>query len=54
MRENLAAYFDDRPMWLGHTYSGHPLAMAAGVAALEAYAAGDLFARAQVIESRLR
>ncbi|MGD0474055.1 MAG: aminotransferase class III-fold pyridoxal phosphate-dependent enzyme [Candidatus Velthaea sp.] len=54
VRENLAAYFDDRPMWLGHTYSGHPLAMAAGLATLEAYAAGNLFARAQVIETRLR
>ena len=54
VRENLAAYFDDRAMWMGHTYSGHPLAMAAGVAALEAYAADDLFAHAAQIEGRLR
>jgi taurine--2-oxoglutarate transaminase len=54
VREHLAAYFDDRAMWMGHTYSGHPLAMAAGVAVLEAYAAGDLFARARTIEMRLR
>jgi beta-alanine--pyruvate transaminase len=30
----------------GYTYSGHPLAAAAGLAALEVYAAEDLFARA--------
>jgi taurine--2-oxoglutarate transaminase len=54
VREHLASFFDDRPMWMGHTYSGHPLAMAAGIAALEAYAEGDLFARALTIETRLR
>jgi taurine--2-oxoglutarate transaminase len=41
-------------MWMGHTYSGHPLAMAAGVAALEAYTEGNLFARGLAIETRLR
>jgi taurine--2-oxoglutarate transaminase len=54
VREKLAAYYDDRPMWMGHTYSGHPLAMAAGIAALEAYAADDLFARGAQIETVLR
>ncbi len=53
-REKHAAYFDERAMWMGHTYSGHPLAMAAGIATLEAYAADDLFARSAAIESRLR
>jgi taurine--2-oxoglutarate transaminase len=54
VREHLAGYFDEQPMWMGHTYSGHPLATAAGVAALEAYAADNLFARGLEIESRLR
>lgn len=54
VREKLAAYFDDRALWMGHTYSGHPLAMAAGVAALEAYRDEDLFARGATIEGRLR
>jgi taurine--2-oxoglutarate transaminase len=54
VREHLASFFDDRAMWMGHTYSGHPLSMAAGVAALEAYAADDLFARGRAIELRLR
>jgi taurine--2-oxoglutarate transaminase len=47
--------FDQRPLPAGHTYSGHPLAMATGVAALQAYRDGDLYARAaNVIEPRLR
>ncbi len=54
VRERLAAHFDDRAMWMGHTYSGHPLAMATGIAALEAYEAEDLFARAATLEVRLR
>lgn len=54
VREKLAAYFDERAMWMGHTYSGHPLAMAAGIAALEAYRDDDLFARGAAIEGRLR
>jgi taurine--2-oxoglutarate transaminase len=54
VREKLAAYFDDKAMWMGHTYSGHPLAMAAGIAALEAYSDDDLFARSAQIEHVLR
>jgi taurine--2-oxoglutarate transaminase len=54
VREKLASYFDDRAMWMGHTYSGHPLAMATGIAALEAYVAGGLFTRGLTIEARLR
>ena len=33
MREKLAKAFDTRPLGAGHTYSGHPLSMAAGLAA---------------------
>ena len=55
LRERLARTFDDRPLPAGHTYSGHPLAMATGIAALQAYRDGDLYARtAQGIEPRLR
>jgi beta-alanine--pyruvate transaminase len=34
----------------GYTYSGHPLACAAGLAALEVYAQEDSFARARTLE----
>ena len=55
LREDLVRTFDQRPLPAGHTYSGHPLAMATGVAALQAYRDGDLYARAaNVIEPRLR
>lgn len=33
----VADYFEDRMLWAGLTYSGHPLACAAGVAAIKAY-----------------
>ena len=32
LRERLARAFDERPLPAGHTYSGHPLAMATGLA----------------------
>jgi taurine---2-oxoglutarate transaminase len=54
MRESLAAHFDDRALPSGHTFSGHPLAMAAGVAALRAYRDERLFERAREMESGLR
>jgi taurine--2-oxoglutarate transaminase len=55
VRESLAKTFDDRPLPNGHTYSGHPLAVAAGVATLEAYEAGGIFARARdVLEPKIR
>ena len=55
MRERFARAFDDKPLPAGHTYSGHPLAMATGTAALQAYRDGDLYARAKNgIEPRLR
>jgi taurine--2-oxoglutarate transaminase len=43
VRESLAKYFDAHPLPSGHTFSGHPLAMAAGVAALRAYREERLF-----------
>jgi taurine--2-oxoglutarate transaminase len=35
--EPIADYFEDRMLWCGLTYSGHPLACAAGVATLSVY-----------------
>jgi len=37
VNEKIARHFDDHVLWVGSTYSGHPLACAAGVAAIEAY-----------------
>jgi taurine---2-oxoglutarate transaminase len=54
MRESLAKHFDNRPLPSGHTFSGHPLAMAAGVATLRAYRDEALFERAREIEGWLR
>ncbi|MGA8575176.1 MAG: aminotransferase class III-fold pyridoxal phosphate-dependent enzyme [Candidatus Cybelea sp.] len=54
VRESLAAHFDQHPLPSGHTFSGHPLAMAAGVAALRAYRDERLFERAREIEGELR
>jgi len=54
VRESLAKFFDDVPLPSGHTFSGHPLAVAAGVAALKAYRNEDLFERARSIERWLR
>ncbi len=38
-------------LYHGYTYSGHPLACAAGLGALQAYEEGDLFNRAAKLES---
>jgi taurine--2-oxoglutarate transaminase len=54
VRERIASFFDTATLWTGHTYSGHPLAMAAGVAALDAYRDEALFARAAELEPYLR
>ena len=54
MRENLAKRFDDRPLGAGHTYSGHPLNMAAGIGAIRAYQEGGYFERGRLIEGWLR
>ena len=54
VREGLAETFDEQQLWCGHTYSGHPLAMAAGLGALAAYRDEGLFARAAAIKEWLR
>ncbi len=54
VREGLAQAFDETPLPTGHTYSGHPLAVAAGLAALEAYREEGLFARVRALEGFFR
>jgi taurine--2-oxoglutarate transaminase len=47
----VAEYFDDHLLETGLTYSGHPLACAAGVAAIQAYEDEKLIKRAQKLGS---
>lgn len=54
VREELARTFDKRPLPSGHTYSGHPMCVAAGLAAVRAYKAEGLFERGRTIETWLR
>ncbi|MBV8148420.1 MAG: aminotransferase class III-fold pyridoxal phosphate-dependent enzyme, partial [Candidatus Eremiobacteraeota bacterium] len=54
LREPLAKHFDTHPLPSGHTFSGHPLTAAAGVAALHAYRDEAVFERARTLEGRLR
>jgi taurine--2-oxoglutarate transaminase len=54
----IARHFDDHVLWAGLTYSGHPLACAAGCANLEVYEEEGLIDRArrlgEVLGDRLR
>jgi len=54
VRERIAQHFDTNAMWLGHTYSGHPLAMSAASAAIDAYLDEGLFTSAARREARFR
>ncbi|MDR5704337.1 MAG: aminotransferase class III-fold pyridoxal phosphate-dependent enzyme, partial [Armatimonadota bacterium] len=54
VREAFARHFDRNVLWCGHTYSGHPLAVAIGLAVQEVYQEENLFARAREIEGWLR
>jgi len=51
--ENIADYFEDKMLWCGLTYSGHPLACAAGVATIEAYIEDGLLENAVKIGRHL-
>ena len=55
--ERVACTYDARPFPVGHTYSGHPLSCAAGIAALDAYRERDITGHAarlgSVFSSRL-
>src|SRR5690606_37256145 len=54
VREDLASHFDDNALMCGHTYSGHPLAMAAGLATVTTMRKEGLFQPAREIEPQLR
>lgn len=47
VREKIAGHFDDKYLYAGLTYSGHPLACAAGVATIEAYEEDGLIENAR-------
>jgi taurine---2-oxoglutarate transaminase len=49
MSAEVAARLEHEMLYTGLTYCGHPLACAAGVAALEAYARQDLIARSRAL-----
>jgi taurine--2-oxoglutarate transaminase len=53
VREQLASAYDAKPVGCGHTYSGHPLGMAAGLGAITAYREGSYFQRGMHIEGWL-
>ncbi|MBX3189466.1 MAG: aminotransferase class III-fold pyridoxal phosphate-dependent enzyme [Labilithrix sp.] len=54
IREKLASNFDAKALPSGHTYSGHPMCVAAGLATVRAYREEGLFDRAKEIEGWLR
>jgi len=54
MREELASAIDARPFPARHTYSGYPIAMAAGLGALRACEEHGPFTQGQQIEAWLR
>jgi taurine--2-oxoglutarate transaminase len=54
VREKIAGAFDERALPSGHTYSGHPLCVAAGLATVRAYKEEKIFDRAKTLEADLR
>jgi len=53
VHERIARHFDENKLWAGLTCYGHPLACAAGVAAIDAYEEEGLIQRAASMEERL-
>ena len=51
--DKIADYFEDRMLWCGLTYSGHPLACAAGVATLQVYEEDRLIENAAAVGRHL-
>jgi len=51
--DKIAEYFEDKMLWCGLTYSGHPLACAAGVATLEVYEEDGLIENAAKVGRHL-
>ena len=54
IREKIASTWDAKAMPSGHTYSGHPMCVAAGLAAVRAYKEEKLFERGNEIEGWLK
>ena len=54
IRERIAGTWDAKALPSGHTYSGHPMCVAAGLAAVRAYREENVFARAKELEGELR
>ena len=54
IRESLAQTFDARALPSGHTYSGHPMCVATGLATVRVYEEEGLFERGKQIETWLR
>jgi taurine--2-oxoglutarate transaminase len=50
----IADFFEDRPFAHGHTFSGHPVACAAGLGAVETYEEEGLIDRSRELEGYLR
>ena len=50
----IADYFEDRPLPMGLTYSGHPVSMAAGIAAIEVYKEEKLVENAKAMGAILK
>ena len=53
LREKIAHHFDANVLWVGSTYSGHPLACAAGVASIDAYEEDGLIERSARMGDRM-
>jgi taurine--2-oxoglutarate transaminase len=54
IREKLAGTWDARAIPSGHTYSGHPMCVAAGLATVQVYKEEKLFERAKELEGWLQ
>jgi taurine---2-oxoglutarate transaminase len=54
VHERVAKHFDDAVLWAGLTFYGHPLGVAAGLAAMNAYEDEGLIARASDLGEALR
>lgn len=52
-RESIACHFDRKLLWCGHTYAGHPLTMAVGLAAVRTYREEKIFERVAEVEQWL-
>ena len=54
VNEKISRYFDEKMLWCGLTYSGHPLACATGVATVQVYEEENLIDNAAKMGERLK